>query len=272
MLEVVGVCRLCGNECQRFARSHLIPWGFMSKYEYANDMSLVSPGRRSRRMRKGVYDEHILCDSCEHKYFHGPDTYAIRVLRDLEGGRREEMCSAGGKSCRYYIFKGVDRRLLRSFFASVLWRFSVSHLACVDTVCIGQKYEARIAHDLMNDGHFDWIDAVGVVFDSDKQNRIIQGMNNGFVLPEKTRIRYANRIANGYNICFPKMKFCVSLDQRVNPFAIMGEELSQYDRRFEKVSPSLANSNDGKDLILFESEFPLSMARTMTHAGRNEKV
>ena len=272
MSEVVGVCRLCGDECKHFARSHLIPWGFMSKCEYANDMSLVSAGRRSRRMRKGVYDEHILCDSCEHKYFHSPDTYAIKVLRDLEGGSRQEMTSFDGKSCQYYIFKGVDRRLLRSFFASVLWRFSVSDLECVDAVCIGKEYEKRIAYDLMHNGHFTWIDAVGIVFDSDKQDKLMQGINNGFILPEKTKLRYANRVANGYNICFPKMKFCVSLDQRINPFAIMGEELSRCDRKFEKVSPSLAHSNDGKDLILFGSEVPISMVQIMTQACRNEKV
>jgi len=262
-------CKLCGNLCEHFARSHLIPWGFMSKCEYANDMSLISPGIRSKRMRKGIYDDSILCDNCEHKYFYCPDAYAIELFRDLKGGEKQEMCSVDGRRCQYYIFRGVDRRLLRSFFASVLWRFSVSNLDCVGTVNVGKIYEDRIAHDLKNDGSFNWIDAVGIVFDSDKQDKIIQGMNTGFILPEKTKLRYANRVANGYNICFPKMKFCVSLDQRVNPFAIFGEELSRCDNIFERVSPSLSNSNDGKDLILFESDFPISMVLTITKACRS---
>lgn len=271
-MSYLSRCRLCGNPCEHFAKSHLIPWGFMSKCEYANDMSLVSAGRRSRRMRKGVYDEHILCDNCEHKYFNRPDTYAIEVFRDFKGGKRHDLRFPDAERCQYYIVKGVDRRLLRAFFASVLWRFSVSNLDFAGTVHIGRKYEDRIAHDLMNDGPFNWIDAVGIVFDSDKQDKIIQGMNTGFILPEKTKLRYANRVANGYNICMPKMKFCVSLDQRVNPFAIMGDELSRCDRIFKSVSPSLASPNDGKDLILFESDFPVSMARTMIYASRNEKV
>lgn len=203
---------------------------------------------------------------------YSPDTYAIEVFRDLKGGKREEMRSTDGRMCQYYIVKGVDRRLLRSFFASVLWRLSVSNLDCVETVHIGQKYEDRIAYDLKNGGQFNWIDAVGIVFDSDRQDKIIQGMNTGFILPEKTKLRYANMVANGYNICFPKMKFCVSLDQRANPFAIMGDELSRCDRIFERASPSLANSKDGKDLILFESDFPISMARTMTQVCRSGTI
>ena len=271
MTENIGVCRLCGQECKHFARSHLIPWGFQSECDYANDMSLVSDGRRSRRLRKGIYDEHILCDNCEHAYFHDPDTYAVKIFRDFHGGQKQEMISSNGRKCRYYIFENVNRRLLRAFFASVLWRCSISDLDCVSSVRIGKIYEERLANDLLHNGSYCRIDAVGITFDSSKQNMIIQGMNNGFILPEKTRIKYANRIANGYNLCLPKMKFCISLDQRVNPFALMGQELAQCDWMFENATPSLADDCKGKNLILFESEFPISMARKMVKACRNAK-
>lgn len=265
-------CKLCNKPCEHFAKSHLIPWGFQSRCEWANDMSLVSVGSRSRRMRKGVYDEHILCDGCEHDYFHDPDTYAIEIFRDHKGGIKQEVCFADGRKCLYYIFRDVNRRLLRAFFASVLWRCSVSNLECVSSVRIGKRYEERITNDLKNKGFFNWIDAIGIVFDSDNQDVIIQGMNDGFVLPEKTQIKYANRVANGYNIYLPKMKFCVSLDQRINPFAIMGDELARFVDGFENVSPSLAQDNDGKDFVLFESEFPISLARKIMYACRNEPI
>lgn len=262
-------CRLCNKPCAHFARSHLIPWGLQSQCKYANDMTLVAAGRRSRRLRKGVYDSNILCDDCEHRYFHDPDTYAIEIFRDFSRGKREEICSMDGTRSFYYIIKNVDRRLLRAFFASVLWRCSVSALDCVSNVSIGRTFEERIAHDLMQDGLFNWVDAVGIVFDSSGQDKIIQGMNTGYILPDRTRIRYANRVANGYNICFPNMKFCVSLDKRVNPFAMMGDELAKISSMFVNVSPSLAQESDGKDLIIFGSDFPDSIARTMALACRN---
>lgn len=81
-------CRLCGKSCSSFAKSHLIPKGFLAKSEYAHKMSLVAERCVSKRMCDGVYDRHILCEHCESKYFQDPDNYGITIFRDLKGALR----------------------------------------------------------------------------------------------------------------------------------------------------------------------------------------
>jgi len=48
------------------------------------------------------------------------DDYAIQVLRDREGVD-ETVIHPRGKDNKLYIFKNIDKKKLRLFFASILW-------------------------------------------------------------------------------------------------------------------------------------------------------
>ena len=69
--NTVSICKLCNCPCTHFARSHSIPWGFMKKSPYANDMSLSAKGEYPRFLPQWLYDEHMVCDKCEHDMLYG---------------------------------------------------------------------------------------------------------------------------------------------------------------------------------------------------------
>ena len=258
-------CKLCGKASAKLARSHIIPWGFVSQCEHAHDMSLMSEGEFPKCRNKGIYDEHILCDECEHRYFYEPDDYAIRIYRDLQ--ESEAKVDQTNKNLRYLLFGSVDRRLLRIFFASVLWRCSVAQCAELKDFSIGKVYERRIAADILSNGTFDYIDAVGFRYDAiDPQNKL-RSITESYAMPIRARLEFYNRTANGFNLYLPYYKFGVSLDQRPNPFSfVLGRE-----ELFDGASPSISNVYNGAGLMIFLGSFPEELFSKVSNAAKSSR-
>ena len=258
-------CKLCGKVCEHLAHSHIIPWGFVSQCEHAHDMSLMSEGEYPKRRNKGIYDDHILCDECEHRYFYEPDDYAIRIYRDLQ--ESEAKVDQTNKSLRYLRFGLVDRRLLRMFFASVLWRCSVAQCAELKDFSIGKVYERRISADILSNGAFDYIDAVGLRYDAIDPENALHSITESYAMPIRTRLKFDNRTANGFNLYLPYYKFGVSLDQRPNPFSfVLGRE-----ELFDGASPSLSNVYDGAGLMIFQGNFPEELFSKVSHVAKSSR-
>ena len=257
--DTVAVCSLCNSPCVHFARSHIIPWGFMKKSHYANDMSLSAKGEHPRFLPKGLYDEHIVCDKCEHEILSPLDQYAIRIYRDQEKGERMLIHVSTRQCISCVIMPNVDRRKLRGFFASLLWRCSMSQYVAFDSIDIGKTYCSRIAKDLLSEGEFNYIDAFGYTYLPNEEDCIANGLLDGFVLPRKIRLSFEGRSANGYIIELPYLHFKVSIDQREHPLRIMDDTVALTNDRLKDVSFSLSSPNDNKCLALFQ--FPQTHER-----------
>ena len=255
-------CLLCGCECDKFAHSHVIPWGFVSQCEHAHAMSLMSEGEYPKRRNKGVYDDHILCDECEHRYFYAPDDYAIRIYRDLQGS--EARVNQSNEKLRYICFDSVDRRMLRMFFASVLWRCSVAQCAELKDFSIGEFYERRIASDILSNGTFNYIDAVGIRYDAINPENDLHSITESYAMPIRARLKFDNRTANGFNFYLPHYKFCVSLDQRPNPFSFVLGRAELLDG----ASPSIAEVYGDSGLMIFQGGFPEELFTKISHVAK----
>ena len=113
------------------------------------------------------------------------------------------------------LMRNVDRRRLRAFFASLLWRCHVSTLQEFSLVDIGQKYERLIRDELLQErtlkhGKYDYIDALAFSFTSIAHECL--------TMPFKKRYCVNGLSANGYTFQLPHLEFRVSIDQRRNPY------------------------------------------------------
>jgi hypothetical protein len=102
-------------------------------------------GEYPKRAPVGVYDDRILCGSCESQFGEW-DKYAQEVLE--EPPKHATPIMYGSQTVGYEI-KEYKYDLLKLFFISVLWRASVSEAPFYERVSLG-PYEAHakrlIAH------------------------------------------------------------------------------------------------------------------------------
>ncbi len=153
-----------------------------------------------RKLQVGLYDNQILCESCENAlgiY----DDYAGRVLIHRQGSDFIPITDTSF----IYSFTAVNRRLLRGFLASLLFRMSVTKQEEFAETSIGDVYEKRIAEDIRSNGTFNYIDA-----------SIIRVENElAFMATTPIRCRFGH--VNGFRFQLPHYAILLSLDKRPNP-------------------------------------------------------
>lgn len=226
-------CKLCNKPCEDFAKSHIIPRGFFSNTLVPREKGLgvcdvgsFCATGEGRRLRNALYDTNILCLSCEHDIMAPLDNYAIQIYRDFKNANWFNISSFdkdvrvvaernGIGDSKIDLMRNVDRRRLRAFFASLLWRCHVSTLHELSLVDIGSKYERLIREELLcenfqKDRAFDYIDAVAFSFTSIAHECL--------TMPFKKRYCVNGIEANGYTLQLPHLGFRVSIDQRRNPY------------------------------------------------------
>jgi hypothetical protein len=71
-----------------------------------------------------IYDSQILCYNCEQGILGPLDDYAIKIMRDKGGAFRIDLPAEA--PIGIWVFTNVEKRNIRAFIASVLWRSSVS--------------------------------------------------------------------------------------------------------------------------------------------------
>lgn len=118
-------CRLC-NLPRKFAQSHVIPKAFWPELLDGKDIPLLvssSEGSFPKRAPIGVYDQTILCETCETK-FNAMDDYGINILLK----RREELFKPVPPEGEPVEWKSevVNQHRLLVFLVGILWRASVS--------------------------------------------------------------------------------------------------------------------------------------------------
>ena len=235
-------CQLCGRQNVLAADAHIYPKGF---YTFPADKQplLLSGDGTAHRNRSGIHDDAIVCSDCERTCF-SVDDYAIKILKRHEGG-----IDAGKDNHRLVVFPRLERRSLRKFFASLLWRGHVSKKEHVRHISIG-AYEPRIRNELLSDGPFDFLDAAVVYLDS-------QAHDCGASMQ---RIRFPGGV-NGFRIILSHLNCLVSLDKRPLP-AIARLSIRLNDSEPIACSTSLASTDDGSAWAMLREELDPSLLAT----------
>ncbi|AZO65435.1 MULTISPECIES: hypothetical protein [unclassified Mesorhizobium] len=140
------ICKFCGAE-SKLVKSHIVPRSF---YFLDNEMPHMSMPLdrvvRAKRSRTGIWDDRILCDECENK-FGVWDDYAYRYLignfKKLFVCRDDYGILLVEKAFPVSVYSDTaDRRKLRDFAISVLWRAHVSAREEMSGIDLGDHAEA----------------------------------------------------------------------------------------------------------------------------------
>jgi hypothetical protein len=116
----IGLCRLCLMQ-KPLCDSHALPnslFNYIFRKNSGKAIVIVDDATTPAHNSSDTWDVELLCEDCERKLNRKYDAYGMAVLR---GHRGSVAVHGGGVD----LLK-VDRRRLRMFFLSVLWRVSVS--------------------------------------------------------------------------------------------------------------------------------------------------
>ena len=244
-------CLLCCQNTDHLAKAHIFAVGFFAKQMTKAHVNSVSPSDgKGRRLPNALYDHEIICDECEHRIMQPLDDNAIKVFRDKMGGYRIPLPAEAPMGM--LVFEDVDRRKIRAFLGSVLWRLSVSKQPEVRNISIGNIFKERIQEDLLHDGDFSYVDMLLMY--------LAHPVHGAFALPNRIRLapidkdRDWQRI-NGWKLALPNIMIQVSLDKRPHPsrmFLKLAPDLTGRDNPLY-ASTSLAQDDDKYCLLAFES-------------------
>jgi hypothetical protein len=137
-----GICRYCG-QLQPLVKAHIIPEAFFRAIGTGREAPLlitnVASRPHARRAPIGVYDNQILCDTCERR-FDKVDAYGTKtLLHTLRGDALVPF--RRGRDVVGFWTTGIDQQLLKRFFVATLWRASVSTHPFFERVRLGPKFE-----------------------------------------------------------------------------------------------------------------------------------
>lgn len=203
----MSICRLCGAS-SGFVNSHIIPEAFFRVLRNGEEAPLIIAGAAGQVPKKspiGVYDQGILCGTCEGRFLQW-DTYGIDVLLT----RFDHFFNPIFKEEKIvgYEAPDIDKVKLLDFLTSVMWRASVSSQLFYQSVQLG-PYEAQIRERMLaQGGHAP--EAVDAVFsrwdDADEENLPTDGMMNPY------RERWDG--VNAYRLYLGKIIAYVKFDKR----------------------------------------------------------
>jgi len=228
MIKTECTCRLCGKTVEKLVKAHIFPRGFFNNLPQKALVESLGPDGESRTLKKALFDKEILCDQCEHEIMTPLDEYAINIIRDKKNGCNIELHRHPDN--KLIIFDNIDKNKIRAFFASILWRCSLSQLCELKNISIGEKYEKKIGEDLLHwqePNRFLYLDVLAVYL-TDPRHGAFLGPIFQRITPIGTN-RDSTPV-NGWHLNFPNISVNVSLDQRPHPL-----------RSYIEISPELSN-------------------------------
>jgi hypothetical protein len=193
-----GVCRLCGEEKQ-LIKAHIIPQQFFTH----DRKRLVSVSKDKVFLSKcpvGIYDEGILCGSCDGKLGVFDQEAQTLLLSELSLYKCENA----------YIIPATkfNHKKLKLFFISLLWRASVSSVSNFKHVILGDKFEQE-ALSVLRYPELDREDLFPVVIFklSDVHYNAVKGI---YIDPTPFRLKDVNM----YRFVFAGYTICIKVDDR----------------------------------------------------------
>jgi hypothetical protein len=231
------ICKLCAVEAPKLSKSHIIP-----KSLYGNTIAdpnapptILSsdPKVREKRSRVGVYDQELLCGSCEAS-FSDLDGYAHQVFMGTIA-KRDIYDGAGVTHA--VIIDNVDTAKLKTFFVTLLWRMHATAHPMFSAVNLG--IIAKRVHDATRSLDGEAVPEIDIViqkFDVD---------HGPFLSPTRLRIFGVN----GYRICFSGYSCWVKVDQRPFPSAMQPVALTFQSNQVTILRSSFVDSPELRALV-----------------------
>ena len=234
-------CRCCGS-VDKLIKSHIIPQAFFRELQHTDEVTLIMSGvegERTKKSRKGVYDQQILCRTCEAK-LSNIDSYGINVLLKnfdqlfLPVKNAEEIIGFEGAA--------VHKEKLLHFLVSVLWRASVSTQNFYKNVNLGaHEASAKQITFAPKTSSFGVFDAVISKWDDGK---ILGHAVPPLLDPHKERWCGIN----AYRFYFGKIVAYIKVDARPFPEPLRRHSLLNAQAVYA-ISRNFATSSDFKAMI-----------------------
>lgn len=245
-------CRICAA-ASGFVKAHIIPEAFFRELREGEVAPLLVAGVKGqfpKRAPIGVYDEELLCSTCESKFLQW-DTYGIEKLLTRFDDYFKPL-ENDGKTVAHEAAE-IDKLAILDFLVSVLWRASVSTHNFYKTVDLGPYEQKVLSQMILNQGHApDSFDAVlSRWMDDDDEILPTTGLMN----PHREKWGEVN----AYRLYLGKIVAYIRVDQR--PFS---EPFAHFSLRApgpcRTISRRLATSKDLK-----------AMRKTVVFSERNRQ-
>lgn len=197
-----GRCRLCLLH-RDLCDSHALP---NSLFNYilrnsAGKAIVLSGNPSAARYSSDTWDVELLCADSERKLNVAYDRYGMAVFRGHEGS---VVRAPGG-----IRFLGIDRRRLRMFFLSVLWRMSVSSHSSYSNVSLLNEWNEELRQALhagTNLPSARFAVAVRKLRDSTPEHGFSNEALRTFIMSPFTR-----SVGSLLSVCFPFLGFFVEV-------------------------------------------------------------
>ena len=116
------ICKLC-NRNRKLIKAHIIPEAFFRLLRKGQiPPRLYTAGDYPKKRPVGIWDQTILCESCENKFGEWDDYAQNLLIQNFQTARqiKSKMGIEG------YIIDNYNYDKLKLFFIAILWRASVS--------------------------------------------------------------------------------------------------------------------------------------------------
>lgn len=138
-----GICKLC-TQYKLLCDSHAIPnslFNYILRKSDGKAIILINDAKTPNRYSSDTWEVKLLCEDCEQLLNISYDAYGIAVFRGHQG--HPERGPSG------ITFRNIDRKKLRMFFLSVLWRISVSTHSSYSSIDLPVHWEEELRESLL---------------------------------------------------------------------------------------------------------------------------
>lgn len=238
----MGTCHLCCEE-KKLVKAHLLPEAFF-RFMYPdgkNDGSALMLVERGKdypgQSRIGLYDQNILCDTCDGD-LGTYDEYGATILLHSEPKFIVKTDHGEG-----FIFDRGDPGKLKLFFLSVLWRFSVSTLPETQSIKLPIQFE-NVLQQMIRNGNPGGVDDFSVVITRLKYRNPDDELHKIFTVPSRGRTHgginhWTLHIPNGYEVL-------IKVDSRSQSDKLRGTTLCNGKKVYVVCAKTFEDSVTGK--------------------------
>lgn len=138
----LGTCQLCGTRGE-LCDSHALPsslFNYVLRKSAGKAVAVTGDANTPTYFSSDSWDTALLCRACEESLNERYDQYGIAVFRGHMG---RAVHGPNGVT-----FTGIDRRRLRMFMLSVLWRISMSSHPSYSNIHLPYQWEEELREAL----------------------------------------------------------------------------------------------------------------------------
>lgn len=199
----LGICHLC-RQHRELCDSHALPnslFNYILRKSSGKAIVIIDDSSSPTHYSSDTWDTELFCDGCERKLNHRYDRYGMAVFRGHEGN-----VSRGPDGL---TFVRIDRRRLRMFFLSVLWRISTSSHPSYSNIDLPYEWEDEL-HQVFVTGNTmpsaRFTVAVYKLRDSTPEGGFSNENLRSFIMSP-----FARSFGSYISVCFPFLGFFVKV-------------------------------------------------------------